>query len=188
MLAHFLRIIVNLLRSLRLLNNQWNDYTTHARRNTLPMFRYVTFIRQTILNSQYCFIRNGFASIRNFLFAFVYGWMLANQYECLMITTHALSSIIISCDCLGNVAKTIRICFPSEFEEHVPNIRNTTWTTANAYEHLRMNGDHFVIIANCWRIAQAHSPYIRHSLRLASRRDLLHVETVDSFSQNRTVC
>ena len=31
----------------------------------------VTFIRQSILNSQDCFIRNGFARIRNGLFAFV---------------------------------------------------------------------------------------------------------------------
>ena len=43
------------------------------------------------------------------------------------------------------VTKTIRICFPIE---HVPNIRSTTRTTVNAYEHLRMSDDHFAIISN----------------------------------------
>ena len=76
-----------------------------------------------------------------------------NTYECLTITTNALPSIRISCDAYENVTKTIRICFPSECYEHVPNIRYTTWNTTNAYEHLRMSGDHFAIIANWWRIA-----------------------------------
>ena len=35
--------------------------------------------------------------------------------ECLTLTTNALPSIRISCDAYENVAKTIRICFPSEF-------------------------------------------------------------------------
>ena len=57
------------------------------------MFRCVTFIRQAILNGQDCFIRNGFASIRNVLFAFA--WMnVSKSYECLTITVERSSSVV----------------------------------------------------------------------------------------------
>ena len=41
-------------------------------------------------------------------------------------------------------------------------MRNTPRTTANAYEHLRMSGKHFAIIANWWRIAFV-SPFAIYS-------------------------
>ena len=65
-------------------------------RNPLPMFRGFTFIHQAILNSQDCFIHPSFATFC----LHSYGWMLANPYKYLMITTNALLSIRMSCDCL----------------------------------------------------------------------------------------
>ena len=42
---------------------------------------------------KYCFIRNGFASIRNVLFAFA--WMnVSKSYECLTITVERSSSVV----------------------------------------------------------------------------------------------
>ena len=74
----------------------WNDYTTHTRRKPLPRFRCVAFIRQVILNSQDCSIRNGSATIRNVLFAFV--WTNASKslrmsydhYNCFAINKNIL--------------------------------------------------------------------------------------------------
>ena len=43
--------------------------------------------------------------------------------------------------------------FLANFRSMFPNVRNTPWTTANVYEHIRMPVDHLVIIANWWRIA-----------------------------------
>ena len=92
-------------------------------------------------------------------FCLHFEWMNACKS---FLTTNALPSITISCDAHENVAKTIRICVRSELRNMFIIIRNTTWTTANAYEHLRMSDDHFAIIANCWRIAFV-SPFAIHS-------------------------
>ena len=52
-----------------------------------------------------------------------------------------------------------------------PNMRNTPWSTANAFKHLRMSSDHLVIIANWWRIAFV-SPFAttRQLMRTALRK------------------
>ena len=84
---------------------------------------------------------------------------LVNPLRMLRILTNVLRSLRISCDAYQNVTKTTRMC---EFWEHVPNIRNTTWTIANTYEHLRMSGDHFAIIAKWWRMAFV-SPFAIYS-------------------------
>ena len=89
--------------------------------------------------------------------------MLANPCKCLTITINALPSIRMSCDCLRKCCENNKNMLSWRIlGAYVPNIRNRPGTTANAYEHLRMSGDHFVIIANLWRIAFV-SPFAIYS-------------------------
>ena len=59
--------------------------------------------------------------------------------------------------CLANnknglrlVTNMLRICFPYEINECVSNIRKTSKSRVNAYESLRMLGNHAAIIAHWW--------------------------------------
>ena len=93
------------------------------------------------------------------------------------VNTNASESLKTSYDhykCLANnkndlrlVTKMLRICFPSEFLEHISNIRNTSKSSANVFESIRMIGDQAAIIANWWRIAFVSS-FVRYSLRCKS--------------------
>ena len=65
---------------------EWNDYTTHARRTPLPMFRCVDFTRQAILNSRFALIIMYSLALAAFCLHFV--WMNSSK------------SLRIYCDCL----------------------------------------------------------------------------------------
>ena len=65
---------------------------------------------------------------------------------------------------------------------HVSNIRKTSKSSANAYESLRMLGDHAAIMANWWRIAFV-SPFLRYSLRCKSSIRKAYSQHIINHSQ-----
>ena len=85
--------------------------------------------------------------------------MLANLYRRLATTTNALPT---NKNVMRLVINVLRICFPIEFYDHVPNICKASKLSVHAYESLRILGDH-VIIANRLQIALV-SPFARYSL------------------------
>ena len=70
-----------------------------------------------------------------------------DHYKCLTNNKNGLRLVT---NILRTVINMFRICFPSEFWEHVPNNRDTSKSSTNVYKSLRMLGDHPVIIANLW--------------------------------------
>ena len=58
-----------------------------------------------------------------------------DHYKCLVQNKNGLRLVT---NMLQMVTNMLRICFPGEFIEHVPDIRNTSKASANANDRLRM--------------------------------------------------
>lgn len=79
---------------------------------------------------------------------------LYDHHTCLTITINALPSMRMDCDCLRKYCgRDWEYAFLANFRSMFLQIRNTSWRTANTYEHLRMDCDHLMIIANWLKIA-----------------------------------
>ena len=94
--------------------------------------------------------------------------------ECLRTSTNVWRSLCDPGDHFAIIANWWRMAFVIPFAIHSPyirhtfatgNIRNTTKTTANAYEQLRMSGDHLrsLRIHGEWAY-ECNSPWIRLSV------------------------